>query len=375
MRRTITFVVVIAAALVAVRIVKARTAAITLATPQAKTQRWSAPDPIALYDADCAPGQSSPYCAALRGAVTYRLVWALDGMSTRLPESADSAIALDALGVPEPEVREAALRLLARAGKPTTGEAKLLELLLTERWSLQKRASEVLRQSSNPAMNRVAAQWEMNHANGAGVVARPDAPELYWATAPMPSPAAVGFPAYAGASPFSPGESDRSLAFYTKDPVDKVLAFYAKSQPTKPLDAPTWAQWIASHQGVYYPQPDAKAMEKHMKLVEEMGKKMADLAARYAKHQDPKLMQEMEAIAKQADAANQAFEASLPKIEDRPGVIAITMPPNGISDATIFVQEAKNKRASRVLVIYKEDAVGGTVIQMVWDPTLVAAKP
>jgi hypothetical protein len=371
-KNTARFILVVCATVAVVGIVKARTVRLTLNKPEAD-QRWDPPDAVAAYDSECRPGTVSAQCAALRGAVTFQIVSALEAMSA-FGEAGDERLATVALDVREPWVKEAALRVLNDRNDPAA-DPKLLAIVVGDpSWELQRSAAAALQRSQSDKMRDVATQWADNHANQIGVVPHATLPALFWADAPRPAPADVGFAAYAGVTRYPPGETDRAIAFSTRDPIDKVVAFYGQSMKVKPIDLPGWATWVNAHTSVYYPQPDMKAFREFQQKMQVKTTKMQKLLQEFLKTNSKKIEEQIQKLQAEVEAESKAFEAATPKAEDRPGVLPVKLAPLANKTAKYFIEE-KDKRAARVVCIYREDAIGATVIQLAWDPKHVTWNP
>jgi hypothetical protein len=372
-KSTARFIIMVCATVAVVGIVKARTVTLTMNKPEDATQRWDPPDAVAAYDTECRRGTVSAQCAALRGAVTFQIVSALENMSSFF-EDGDEKVATTALDVREPEVKEAAMRVLNRKND-AAADPKLLAIVVGEpSWELQRLAADALQRSVSDKLRAVGSQWVENHPNQIGVVPHATLPALLWVDAPRPAPIDVGFAAYAGVTRYPPGESDRAIAFSTKDPIDKVVAFYAQSMKTKPLDFSDWATWVRDHMNVYYPAPDPRAFAEYQQRMQVKSAKAQKLVQEFIKTKDKKFEEQLQKLTAEMEADAKAFEAATPKAEDRPGVIPVKLAPAGNVSAKFFLEE-KSKRAARVVCIYREDAIGATVIQLAWDPKVVAWKP
>lgn len=380
MRRGVRSLLIFAAAIGAVRLVKARGAGSgsPLATdqPDDRTQRWDSPNASSAYDTDCPPSTVSPHCAALRGAVIYELVSALDQLSDN-PTAEEAQIALGALDVKEPEVKSAALSLIGSQHELPGAGPKVLDILLTNPYEdLQAKAARVLTSMESEPMQRVGRQWEMNHPNLSSA-GSPATPAVRTRVAAVVVPRAVAVDPYPGARRFAPSESDRSVGFTTHDSVDKVVAFYSKKLG-KPLDAEAWTKWLADHQSAYYPTTNPFD-DPEYKRISEQAQKFGVLAQRLSAAKDAKtrdqIQAEITALQAKIQRDTAAFAAKQPVREERPGVVAIQTPPPGDvpqHSVRVFVGAEQHRRALRTLAIYREDAVDGTVIQLAWDPAMLA---
>ena len=142
---------------------------------------------------------------------------------------------------------------------------------------------------------------------------------------------------------------------------------------TKPLDASAWATWVTAHTSVYYPSPDPKMMADFQVKMQAKSEKLQKLVQDFIKTKSKKTEEQIEKLQAEIDADGKALEAAMPKVEDRAGVLPVKLAAGGNASAKIFVEETA-KRAARVVCVYREDAIGATVIQLAWDPKLVTPK-
>lgn len=319
------------------------------------------------YRAQCGPEVVSIECAAMRGIIRARVVDALEGLeSGRDQRSLDSALAAVSLGDQEPDIKQAALRLLRlfpddRRVTPAVGR-----LLEDPHPVLQQMAATFLEDGNDSTWQVVAQQWNEGRSS------LPRAQYLSETRLP-PDLGGAGFTPYPGATHFSPADADRAVGWRTSDPVDRVTKFYAAAAHTKALDG---RGWESERQRVGAPQSQFRAA-----LSPEQAE-IQRLASEYQRTHKIALVRRMQklALAAARNARNPQTPVAPPRVmrASEAGLYTIQTPPgdpgsNAWRTVRVVPLEVRADKSIRAAVIYREDAIGATVIQLLWDPVLFGA--
>lgn len=255
-------------------------------------------------------------------------------------------VAESALESGDPVVLAAGLRLLGPfSDKSEAASARALPLLTSPYLTTQRLAAAVLERS--PKYAQLAYQYRNGHVSE---------PELDpWAKALPVNLAGMGFPPpYVGATPFAPGDSPQSSAFATTDGIDTVLSHYRTALGREPIEWTAFQTSIAAR--------DTKALE-------DLGKQMQELQTEYMKTQDPKLVEKMQELSKNA---TKGMDSSLSKVPF-PGA-----PTN--ANAKVFVVEQLGETPIRAVAAYPEPLLDRTVVIFAWSamkypPQVRSPKP
>jgi len=308
-------------------------------------------------------GVVSVRCEAMRGILRARMVDALEGLESGQDQrSLDAALAAVALGEDELDVRSAAVLVLRLFPSDQRVSRALGTLLLDPHPQLQEMAASVLDSASDPAWVRVAGQWTRGNR------ALPRARFLVETRQP-PDLAPAGFVPYPGATPFPPADADRAVGLRTNDPVDRVTKFYAAAARTKALDG---AAWLRELDRVGAPSAPGAGQDPEQA-------EMQRLSAEYARTRKAALVRRMQKLAM---AAMRRAQRGLPPPAPRPvlsdaeaGVYLLATPPGDPGSdpwrtVRVVPLEKRGDRTVRAAVVYREEAIRSTVVQLVWDPAL-----
>ncbi len=305
----------------------------------------------ARYQAECTGGKRAAACDQLQGQLESSLYADLMtlylsgskvdrsllqvGARARLPElaafslrrlewdltPADDPLVLAGLDSPYPAVREAALGCAGKSQNRRLAEAR-------------QRATG--RQASGDASLGLT----------------PD---------PTPTAEQLGYAIYPGAKYVFFASSDKVAIFRTADPVDKVVAFYAKGKKTY-----SGAEMKAAGEAR---REAAEAEEEAMENAAEEGDmaammaKASEMMAAMNSGKDP--MAAMQELAKKEDAKRTDWTEGV-EGED------------GITGARYVVVEeqgaAPNAVPTKVVAVYRDEILGGTAIRIRPEPPLDAMK-
>ncbi len=364
--RSWSFVVVVAIGLVALRLWPEPAAA--QPQPEVPPPALTPAEPIdsrpllAKVRAEC-NGVVSVTCEALRGIVRARVVDALEGLESGQDQrSLETALGVLTLGEEEVDVRRAAVLILRLSPQDRRVPPALGALLSDPHPVLQHMAATVLEDTSNSTWSRVGAQWT------AGNGTLPRASYLFQTRQP-PDVAPAGFVPYPGATRFPPADADRAVGMRTNDPVDRVTKFYASPSRTKALDG---AAWLRELDRVGAPNAPGAGMSPEQAEVQR-------LAAEYSRTHKMALVRRMQKLAMEAARrAQRGIQASAPRPVLRPaeaGIYGIATPPGDSSSdpwrtVRVVPLETRADRTVRAAVVYREEAIRATVVQLVWDPAL-----
>jgi hypothetical protein len=295
-------------------------------------------DEIDDFTSSCTGGASDPSCPILHAAVVAHVVESLQELRDgNDPKAVD--IALEALGVEQPQIQIMAAQLLVGSTRDDVLRAAV-PLILGPHPALQAGAADILVSGNNDALRAIGERWKSGHQNPAATSAvRTD----------LPAPAvAAKYTAYPGAVRYPPGDGPMSMGWRTADPIDKVVAFYARPGATR-VDATAWTKPTGS----YSPDTDPDMQEV---------KRLAD---EFNRTHDPSLIPKMQAAAKKmgGHAKQVAAQAG--------STVYARKVPDGDAGATFvgFIVEKDGVTPVRAVAIYREESIETTVVEMIWDVT------
>ena len=315
-------------------------------SPSAGGEARAKVDPNAAYAEKCPSGSApSLECEWLRRLVVASLT---DGL-LRLEMSRDqrgAEVAMAALGVrDEPEVLIAACRVLGQFPETPGLAEKVVPLFDNPYHSVQQIAADVVARLPDPGLNTMASKWRDNHS---GVQVRTPYDQLG-------VPAAydsMGFPSYPGAQRYTPGDSDRSVGWWSPDPPSEVAQRLAT---TLGVDVMTYEQWTTRSQ-----QEMVAAFTPDKAKVAEM----QSLMEKYMKTQDAKLMERVQKLQAEMSAPMEQASADAEK------AMTNVATPSGAAayDQTFYlIAEEKPGHVARAVLVYRQPTVERTVIQMNWN--------
>lgn len=303
-------------------------------------------DPIAEYNAKCGANADSFECEVLYGRVRSAIILALDDLvyskDVRSIEAGIAALAVDDAGI-----QRAALRVLRRFPRRPEVAPAALPFLLGDHPVLRRAAADILDKSGGD-LARLGHQWLEAHP----AEPTPDKSITAWDVEPAPDLAKLGFTPYAGWARYPVADGKGALGYSTADPLAGVVAFYEKKTGNPAVDP----QGLAA-------MKSGKATGDAMRVD---AQEMQRLMMEYSKTHDPATLQKvqemskgMQGRAKQATANAQAASVSL------------APPPKGPPEQTlrIVVAEKHGDVPVKALYIYREEALGRTVVELVWNAT------
>ncbi|MFO0760018.1 MAG: hypothetical protein U0359_26270 [Byssovorax sp.] len=234
----------------------------------------------------------------------------------------DIGPALSMLALPDARVQAELLKLLALHADDKRVEAVLLTYLVDPHTGLQQIAAEGLAHGSDDAQ-RLAEMWKAGH-RGYEVDPRDRDPAR--------DPSWWGFPGYAGAAPYPPADSFITMGLTTSDPVEKVAAALGRDLKQKPVE-------LAMLQGA-------------VQLM------MADLTT-----------------AAQAEATDRHDDLPFKRLSLVSPLAAPLPRPEIARDGKFFVLNDDHGQPTRAALVYREPALGVTVIEYLWNARAHRALP
>jgi hypothetical protein len=170
--------------------------------------------------------------------------------------------------------------------------------------------------------------------------------------------AKLGFPVYAGWTRYPVADAKGAVGFATADPAARVVTFYEKATLTPALDErglravehddQTEALKLAPKAG----DPD---LVEQNRLLQEVGKT-----------HDPATRKQLDEIQKRLSERSKQVSAALEKgaLELKPQLPA--------RDKTfrVFLVERRGRKLARVVYVYRQEVVGKTIVELVWDPAV-----
>ncbi|HEY3358977.1 MAG TPA: hypothetical protein VGQ83_37350 [Polyangia bacterium] len=355
MRRTLGTLLAAAAAVAAVVVLK------TSGQPAAAQAGDSLGRDLAAYGRACADAASTE-CAAMHGAMRAELLMALNTVAAARDERG-VATALEALDLDgEPAIHVAACRILAQFPERPGVMARMRALLAADSPEVQRAAAGVLESSRDRGDQRLARQWQDNHQGGGGSPYRRQ---------PAVDLGALGFKPYPGAQRFAPGDAQSAAGFTTTDAVERVIAFYAAGAP--PLDAAGFRARAARAR--QRPGREAPALDAASQA--DMAE-MRRLGEEFQRTKDMALLRRLTELGQRLGDVGRKAAAQAEKAHEQSGggVLATYHLPGNDDEsptrtARFVLADQRGTRVVRLVVAYREEALGRTVLQLVWDPEIV----
>ena len=306
-------------------------------------------DLAVTYRGKCAPARDpSLECEILRSLLIADVVMALEEIEQardqRGTEEALAALDID----DEPEIQIAAMRILGQFPDTPGIAGKALPLLLDSQWlAVQDMAADLLSRNPDPKYKALGSLWSGSHS---GLYAE-DAYETYPDFASSYSD--LGFPEYPYAEWFSPGDSDRSVGWWTDDDPAEVTKWLNDELDVEPLSYQQWAERISAQSMAVFQSIDpAKQAE------------LERLMAEYMKTQNMALVERMQKLQEEMSAPMEDARKT-----SEMGVDAIALP--SIADifetARYFVAEERDGHVARLIIMYPLPGLERTVIQEAWN--------
>jgi hypothetical protein len=323
------------------------------------------PPPTAAYEQACNSDPASARCALLHGAMRSRALEALE-----IAEAARDQRLVDAvLGYfdlqDEPQLHQAAGRIVELF--PSQAAAtRVRPLLWSDHPISQRTAARLLEQSTDPTDRHLARQWQKNHEGSA----RDQSP--YARQPAQPDAAQVKLQRYPGALRWAPADAATSIGLATTDPLPKVVDFYARAlgatafgpdELERRRNAAMTAQGKATQAEVpdMRQDPDLLALEK--------------LAREYQRTKDPALLRKLAAAGQRMEERGKQMRKRVEDAENRThaGLLQSFELPGGRDEsprrtARFVVAEQRGARVVRMVAAYREETLGKTVVQLLWDP-------
>jgi hypothetical protein len=304
----------------------------------------------AEYDQRCGNVEKpTGECEVLRSLLVVEVATALEeaegSRDQRATEEALAALDLD----DEPEILIPACRILGRFKDTPAPAAKIIPLLLESPYiEVQRVAARLLSVNPDPGVVELGQLWLGHHGGLPPAGPYDEYPDF---------PAhldKMGFPEYPGAEWFSPGDSDRSIGWSTKDNADVVARWFGEKLSTEVLDGEKWFE-LTNQQLLLAAKAamDPARLARMQQLMERVGK--GDQAA----------VAEFEKAQKEMENAQKQSEAAAEKAVDR----AATVPQSAGAGARWIVAQKKDGRVSKLVLVYPLASVQRTVIRTIWDLT------
>jgi hypothetical protein len=303
---------------------------------------------VAEYDAKCpAVAEPSFECELLRSAVVAEVVVGLEDLESSGDQRA-VPFALRALDVDdEPAIQVAAVRILGQfPDDPGIKEKAVALLLESPYYQVEEMAAHLLDRAGDPRSAPLGGQWANNH-NGPPARSSYDEigfPEHY---------DAMKFPEYPGMARFTPGDSDRSVSWWTTDPPAAVVK---KLEQTLGVKSIAYAEWSERQQARM-----AKAMEIDPAKQEEMEK----LTEEFGRTQDMKVLTRLQTLQQEIYAPMQKMgDAAVTAVDT---MLLPPVPAEQFGENRLLVAEEKGGHAARVVLVYRQPLLDRTILQMTWD--------
>src|SRR5688572_2099600 len=176
-------------------------------------------------------------CDILRSLLVVEVAAALEeaeaSRDKRATEEALAALDLD----DEPAILIPACRILGRFTDTPAPAAKLIPLVLESTYiEVQRVAARLLTVNPDAGVAELGQLWLTHHEGLPSAGPYEEYPDF---------PAhldKMGFPEYPGAEWFSPGDSDRSIGWSTKDDAGAVARWFGENLRAEVLDAEKWSE-------------------------------------------------------------------------------------------------------------------------------------
>lgn len=304
-------------------------------------------DPISAYRKQClTAARRTLECEVLRGLIAAHVAQWFDNL-----EEADDQRgvqpALTALGVvDEPEVLIAAMRVLGGFADTPGIREKVMPLLLESPYfKVEEMAAQLLSQHPDAAIAAIGNEWLTNHG-GAWA-------ETPWDEVSFPERyEAMRFPDYRGMERYPPGDSNRSVGWWTPDPPATVARQLEQILKVKSIGFDEWSARRNEEATSAMGSIDESKMAEVQKLADE-----------FARTQNMAILEKMQTLQQQIYAplteAGKGYEAgvndlSLPAVEDTGQIFYL-------------IAEEKGGHVARLVMVYRQPALDRTVLQMMWD--------
>lgn len=247
----------------------------------------------------------------------------------------------------EPEILIAAMRVLGHFPETKDLALRVLPLMLDSPYiRVQSMAANVLIANPDEGLQSLGRLWVESHGElraDSAYDEYPDFPAHY---------DSMGFPKYAGAEWFSPGDSDRSIGWSTKDDVATVARWFGDTLRAEQMDIEKWNQEFGQQTMVLMKAViDPARTTRMQQLMERLMK-----GEQAAQAELEKLQKETDAAQKVADVA---FEKSISKAAYVPATFA--------GGARWIIAGKKGERISKLIIIFPIPSIQRTGIKVVWD--------
>ena len=288
-------------------------------------------------------------CDILRSLLVVEVAAALEeaeaSRDKRATEEALAALDLD----DEPAILIPACRILGRFKDTPAPAAKIIPLLLESPYiEVQRVAARLLTVNPDAGVVELGQLWLTNHEGVPAAGPYDEYPDFPTHLDKM------GFPEYPGAEWFSPGDSDRSIGWSTKDDADAVARWFGEKLRAEVLDAEKWGALLAEENA-----RAAAAIIDQPKMAQ-----MQQLMEKIMKG-DQTAVAELEKLQKEMDKVTQSAGTAL---ENAVGNTA--SPPQSAGEgARWIVAQKKDGRISKLVLVYPLASVQRTVIRVIWDLT------
>jgi hypothetical protein len=330
------------------------------------------PPPVADYQQACNSDPASARCALLHGAMRARALEALDlAAAARDQRNVGAVLGFFDLA-DEPEIHEAAARVVAAFPRNQAAIERARPLLFGDHTASQRAGARLLGRSTDPTDRHLAAQWEQNHRGPA-----PSSP--YLRQPAQPDPARLRFSRYPGATRWNPGDGPMTIGLATTDPLQRVVDFYARATGAAPVDAAVWRRRLDDHRraqgkAVQAELPDLRQDADYLEAQR--------LAKEYQRTRDQAFLKQLEAVSRRLEEKGRQVQERVQTAQARTaaGLLESYALPGQNNEspartARFLVAEQRGARVVRMVVVYREETLGKTVVQLVWDPAAYPVAP
>ena len=282
----------------------------------------------------------SRQCEMLRSLVVAETAVALR-MAERAKDKRAVEHALLALELPdEPELIIAGCRILKQFPDTPGILDKVLPQLANRSTGVQRTVATLLEGFPDPSVSDIGRAWLGNHSGRQTTTIYdeyPGFPSHY---------AGMGFPKYPGAEWFSPGDSDRSIGWSSKDDATAVTKWFSQALKADALDAgqisSLWVDELTK-------PADASLAARLQPLIERVGRGDQAAAAE---------LEKLQAEMQKADERQR-------ELADK-GLANLQPPASAQADARWVVAKKKDGRVSMMVLVYPVPGIQRTVIRLAW---------
>lgn len=310
-------------------------------------------DPVETYFSECKTQDDSPACDTLRSLVYLHLTDDMEILSRSKDQRAVQP-AMEALDLPNAELQLESIMALGKWGNQQGVAEKIYPFLHSGNPAMEHYAALALQKSENEQYRRLSGQYLEGHpANGTGQ-------KMITEDLQVPDYLAAGHIGYPSSVRYSCGdffgERRQTAGLMTSDPLKKVLEYFKKLLKISPVNAETQQQMAAEQQDLA-----EEEFMNHPKAIE-----LQRLMDQFAETQNPELLKRIDSL--------QAELNEIYKDLKEPGPFAFMVPVEDwdsemVQNARWFFipdQKTNKSKINRGILVYYDDFLKQTVIQLSW---------